>query len=217
MKWTGIVLSFLAGALFTLAATYGLLPQYSKEPLQQPGAIDVGFAQAMTLHHRQAVAMSQLMLDGRPTRVAWLAQSIVAAQTLELGQMQGWLMLWRESVQVSKPNMGWMLLAPEPPDKELEQYLLDCESSPTGMPGLATMTELNQIRSLAGAERDRVFLQLMLAHHQGGIPMARFIAEHGELEVVRNLGRNIVLEQSKEMYLIQRMLAALEDSESIVN
>lgn len=32
----------------------------------QPGPIDIGFAQSMTLHHQQAIAMSQLMLETHP-------------------------------------------------------------------------------------------------------------------------------------------------------
>ncbi|HSW14895.1 MAG TPA: DUF305 domain-containing protein [Solimonas sp.] len=175
----------------------------------QPGPIDTGFAQSMSLHHYQAIGMAQLMLDGRPTGLGALARAISTAQLVELGEMRGWLRLWNKPVMTAKPVMDWMLLGSVPPDAELSSYLLDCRRSPTGMTGLATDAEMNRLRTLEGRDRDRHFLTLMLAHHQGGVPMARFAMEQAQLPTVRELAGRVVLDQSREIVHIQQMLGVL--------
>jgi uncharacterized protein (DUF305 family) len=180
------------------------------EPAPHP--IDIGFVQSMAVHHRQAIAMSQLMLDGRPTPLATQARSIAYAQLLELGEMQGWLKLWEQPLVPRALIMDWMLLGEEPPSPELRQYLIDCERSPTGMPGLATTAEMEALRASSGRARDELFLKMMLAHHRGGIPMARFATRHARLKVVRDLAARIVLDQSQEIYRMERTLAAMAAS-----
>lgn len=175
-----------------------------------PAGVDIGFAQAMSRHHQQAIGMAQLMLDGRPTPLAALARGIATSQLLELGEMRGWLRLWAQPLLPATRGMNWMLLGDGPPDPALLQYLLDCQRAPTGMAGLATDAELAQLRVLEGRERDRHFLKLMLAHHEGGLPMARFAAAQAHQPVVRELAARIVLEQSEEVMRIQRTLQALE-------
>lgn len=174
-----------------------------------PSAVDVGFAQFMSLHHQQAVVMAQLMRDDESSAVANLAQSIIGAQLLELGEMRGWLRLWNKPFFPESRAMSWMLLGDDPPSQALAQYLLDCEASPTGMPGLATDQQLNRLRSLQGLARSRLFLELMLAHHEGGIPMARFAAKNARIHAVRRVASNIVLEQTKEVAGIRVMLHAI--------
>jgi uncharacterized protein (DUF305 family) len=175
-----------------------------------PGAVDVGFAQSMVLHHQQAIGMAMLMQDGRPTPLLLLARGIATAQLVELGEMRGWLRVWNQPLIAQKQGMEWMLLGSRPPDAELRQYLLDCQRAPTGMSGLATDAEVNRLRELDGRERDKHFLRLMLAHHEGGIPMARFAAAEARVPVVRDLASRIVLEQSEEIYRIKRTLVAID-------
>lgn len=154
--------------------------------------------------------MSQLLQDGRPTRLQVLARSIEGMQQLELGEMRGWLRLWRQPLLQLTPGMGWMLLADEPPAAELRQYLLDCSRAPGGMVGLASMAELEQLRQSQDTVRDRQFLTLMLAHHEGAIPMARFAATQAHLPAVQELAQRIVLEQSEEIVRIRMMQQALD-------
>jgi len=108
----------------------------------QPSGVDVGFAQFMGLHHRQALAMAELMLDTRPTGLSLLARRIQASQAVELGEMRGWLQLWGQPTLPTSRSMSWMLLGKAPLDAELRQYLLECEKSAAGMPGLATDAEI---------------------------------------------------------------------------
>ncbi|HCS27698.1 MAG TPA: DUF305 domain-containing protein [Spongiibacteraceae bacterium] len=186
----------------------------------QPGPIDIGFSQSMSRHHQQAITMAQRLLDGRPTGLAPMARAIAYSQLLELGQMRGWLPLWNQplnspaniatSAPAGTPNnsMDWMLFSDKPLTEELAQYLAACRSSPDGMPGLASQQQLDQLRTLEAAARDRLFLELMLAHHEGGIPMARLAASAASLPAVRRLAGQMVYEQSREIQQIQSILAA---------
>lgn len=177
------------------------------------GPIDVGFAQSMLRHHEQAIGMASLMLDGRPTPLASQARGIASAQLLELGEMQGWLRLWNTPLHAPDRSMQWMLMGEGPLDAALTQYLLDCERSPSGMVGLASDADMNRLRQLDGRPRDALFLTLMLAHHEGGIPMARFAAQQARIPAVRRLAANVVREQSEEIARIRVMLEALAASQ----
>ncbi|MEX1669397.1 DUF305 domain-containing protein [Zhongshania guokunii] len=182
-----------------------------------PSAIDIGFSQAMYLHHRQAIAMAQLLLDGRPTGLTAQARAIAATQLVELGEMQGWLRLWNRPVTPANTDMSWMLLGTQPPNSRLNQYLLDCGRSPNGMLGMASLEELNTLRNSEGLARDTLFLQLMLSHHQGGLPMAEFAAEQASLPAVRTLAARITLDQATEIQQFQIMLAAITPQNAAAN
>lgn len=175
-------------------------------------AVDVGFAQSMIEHHQQAIVMAKLMLDGRPSALRAMAQSIADSQLVELGEMRGWLSLWDRPLVPAQRGMGWMLLAAASPDAQLDAYLLDCGRSPSGMVGLASDEALERLRGLDGLERDRQFLRLMLAHHQGAIPMARFAAAAARHAAVRELATRIAAEQSEEIGRLDLSLAALDSS-----
>jgi uncharacterized protein (DUF305 family) len=209
LPWAAAATALLLAALVGLAQPRTPVGATAASAPATPGPIDIGFAQSMSLHHQQAIGMAQLMLDGRPTPLTKLARSIAGAQLLELGEMRGWLRLWNAPFVAERPGMDWMRLANRPLNAEELDYLLDCQRSPTGMSGLATDEEVNRLRLLEGRERDEHFLRLMLAHHEGGLPMARFVAEQAGVPAVRALAARVVLEQSKEIHLIQRMQAAM--------
>lgn len=168
----------------------------------------------MSLHHQQAIAMAQLIQDGRPTALLVLARSIQGAQRLELGERRGWLRLWQQPLQTGERGMAWVLAADQPPTAELRQYLLDCGRSSIGMAGLASMADLERLRQLQGSERDRLFLSLMLTHHEGAAPMARFAAARARIASVRELAQRMVLDQSEEVARIQMMQQVLDPAQN---
>ena len=168
-------------------------------PTGVPGPVDVGFTQTMRSHHDQAVVMTQILLDHGSTRLASLARTIQTDQLIEIGQMKGWLLLWDKPLLPSRAGMDWLLLGRVPPDAALTQYIADCRASSGGMPGLATSEELNRLRGLDGEARDRLFLELMLRHHQGALPMAHFAARNAETQVVRTLAAQIEVQQAQEV------------------
>ena len=168
-------------------------------PAATGSAVDIGFAQFMGIHHEQAVMMADILLDGEPSALTPLARNIQRAQLLEIGQMQGWLHLWQQPLTPPSLSMNWMRLADVPPSPELARYLIDCENSPGGMPGLATDEQMAALRTSTGAERERLFLELMSAHHKGGLPMAHFAAEHASHPAVRHLADHVISAQEQEL------------------
>jgi uncharacterized protein (DUF305 family) len=178
----------------------------------EPSQIDIGFSQSMAIHHEQAITMAQLLLDGRPTALTTLAKTIAGKQLLELGEMHGWLRIWQQDFFPASKDMVWLLMGAKALDESMQKYVIDCGNSADGMPGLASREQLQQLRLLEGRERDTLFLQLMLAHHEGGVPMARFAAEESRLLAVRTVAANMVLDQSKEIQQMRTMLKALDYS-----
>ena len=197
------VLGALGAAFY--AQTSSLRAAHERLAELEAGAIEIGFAQAMSLHHQQAILMAKLLLNGQPTTLAGLANGIAEAQLVELGEMRGWLRLWQQPWVAATRSMDWMLLGESPPDDALRQYLLDCENAPTGMVGLATKDELSRLRHRSSPAREQLFLELMLAHHRGGIPMAQFVARESGVAAVRKLARQMAADQLAEMGRMQMM------------
>ena len=83
-------------------------------------------------------------------------------------------------------------------------------ASPDGivrMPGMATPEELSRLKSLSGKELDTYFLQLMLRHHQGAVPMAQYAIQHAGVGYVRDLAQKMVTSQTQEVTQMIKMLA----------
>ncbi len=192
-------------AVLLLGAALGMSLQLMRGASAQPegGAVDVGFAQDMSVHHRQAVLMAGLARDrsGDPA-IRLIAFDIETNQLEQIGQMQGWLSLWNAAPLPIGRYMTWMT-----GDAAMPGMAHGSEMGTAGvatMPGMASPADLERLRASSGAQFDVLFLQLMLRHHQGGAPMARYTAEHGETTQVRNLAEKIVVSQGAESeYLTQ--------------
>jgi uncharacterized protein (DUF305 family) len=167
------------------------------------GAVDVGFAQDMSVHHRQAVLMAGQARDrSTDPAIRLIAFDIETNQLQQIGQMQGWLSLWNAAPLPNGRYMTWMA---------------DTSSMPgmahgTGpgvatMPGMASAADLQRLQALSGGPFDVLFLQLMLRHHQGGTPMAQYAAEHAESAQVRNLAEKIVISQGAESDYLTQLIA----------
>ncbi len=76
------------------------------------------------------------------------------------------------------------------------------------MPGMATTQEMADLRGLSGSAFDVHFLRLMTRHHQGGLEMAEYAAEHADVGAVRVLSRTMAETQSAETQTMIDMLAA---------
>jgi len=75
------------------------------------------------------------------------------------------------------------------------------------MTGLASPAELAELSNLTGVEAEILFLQLMIRHHVGGIPMARAILEQSEHPVTSRLATSIINAQQIEVDIMAEMLA----------
>ncbi len=162
-----------------------------------PSAVDIGFSQDMIVHHEQAVAMAQLVRNRTADpRIAALAAGIEGDQLLDIGAMRGYLTLWEAPALPSGPPMAWMAAGHE--------HHTDGDSA---MPGMATVAELNALREARGDAMDRMFLQLMLRHHEGGLAMLDDAAANAAVPVIRSLAARISFHQKEETQTINALLA----------
>ena len=67
------------------------------------------------------------------------------------------------------------------------------------MPGLATDAQLKALQSASGPAADDLFVQLMTAHHEGGIHMAEVAASKAESADVRQLANAMAANQRTEI------------------
>lgn len=151
---------------------------------------EAGFARDMITHHEQAVEMALLVRDRTMEPLARsFATDIILTQTNQMGQMMGWLDVWRLPLTGLDRPMTWM------------------GHGGQSMPGLAMPSELAELSNLNGAEAEVLFLQLMSRHHLGGIPMARAILEQSEHPVTSRLATSIINAQQNEVVFMAGMLA----------
>ncbi|WP_243866646.1 DUF305 domain-containing protein [Actinophytocola oryzae] len=155
----------------------------------EPNDADKHFMQDMIVHHQQAIWMSDLAPERASSRdVKELASRISDVQGLEIGAMNRWLSLH------AVPTVN-----PTAPDHHTA-------GDHGAMPGMATQEQLDQLRNARGAAFDTLWLQLMIAHHQGALTMAEEVRQKGLDVKVQEIADDVVVEQTDE---IQRMRAWL--------
>jgi uncharacterized protein (DUF305 family) len=200
-RWIRMILASGAVlAVLLLGAALGTaLPLVGGVSAQSEGSpVDVGFAQDMSVHHRQAVLMAGLARDrSADPAIRLLAFDIETNQLEQIGQMQGWLSLWNAAALPTGRYMTWMTGADSMPGMVGMAHGGGSTGMAT-MPGMASAADLDRLRAASGAQFDMLFLQLMLRHHQGGAPMAQYAAQHAEIPQVRNLAEKMVISQGAE-------------------
>lgn len=200
----GIIGAILIGFAIGVLARIPL--NGSTEP--DPGPVDVGFGQDMSAHHAQAVEMAGVLLvRSTDTEVRRLAYDILTTQQSQIGRMQGWLQLWGEPAQSVDGFMGWM--AEPMGGHDHSGADMPHHSGPVStMPGMATPAELAALRQATSPKLDTMFLQLMLRHHQGGLSMIDYAAQHADTTAVRTLAETMATTQRGESDLMTTMLTA---------
>ncbi|WP_306360652.1 DUF305 domain-containing protein [Nocardia sp. CC227C] len=178
----------------------------SSEP--NPNAVDIGFSQDMSVHHAQAVEMAGVALaESDDPAVKSLAYDILTSQQNQLGRMHAWLQLWGEPLLPTGGYMGWMAEPGSAHSHGGEAAPEHTGPVPT-MPGMASQEDLVALRQATGTAQDVLFLQLMLRHHLGGVPMTDYAVERAETAGVRDLAEKMARTQSGEVTLMTQMLAA---------
>lgn len=151
---------------------------------------DVRFMQGMIAHHAQAVYMTRLaMTAGASERVLKLATKIDLSQAGEITLMQEWL---REYGQVVPDTSAWRTMQ---------------------MHGMLTPAEMDALAQAKGTNFDRMFLTLMIRHHEGAITMVKDLLASpraGQEVDINVLANEIEAAQTAEIGLMWQMLADLE-------
>lgn len=205
------VLVYSAAALVVLlvGAAIGMLITLARVDQQAPpddGSIDVGFAQDMRVHHLQAVTMAGVERDKTTdSELHTLAFDIESTQLAQSSEMTGWLTSWDrpEFPDPGKGYMAWMAGS-----GHNHGGVTTAAGGVAVMPGMATTEELNRFKTMTpGKDQDVFFLQLMLRHHEGTLPMAQYAAEHAGVGYVRDLAKKMIAGQTAEIALMTKMLA----------
>ena len=191
-----VLLAVIAVAVLAVAVAGGFYwgTKNGTSGTAKPSAVDIGFARDMATHHQQAVTMAAYVRDtSTDPEIVTLAYDIESSQTAQLGEMTGWLDTWNLSRNSPHP-MVWM--GPEHASHVVNGL----------MPGMATPAQMSRLMSLHGKALDILFLQLMIRHHQGGLPMAQYAEAHATESYVRTLAGHIAAAQSAEIIGMEQML-----------
>jgi uncharacterized protein (DUF305 family) len=175
-----------------------------------PDSVDAGFAWDMSRHHLQGIEMADLAPDrSQDPVIRSLAFDIAATQTNQVGRMQGWLALWGLPNTSGRAPMGWMGGMPQSSTGMAGMAGMSMAAPGPGalMPGMATDEEMAMLRSVSGKAWDVQFLRLMIRHHQGGLKMAEYAAEHAQVAAVRTLARSMAETQTAEVHTMAQLLA----------
>ncbi|WP_338778002.1 DUF305 domain-containing protein [Streptomyces sp. DG1A-41] len=197
MRQVGLIAGAAATALVAAGAiTYAVAGDDGGGRTPSAESADAGFARDMAVHHQQAVEMSYIVRDRtKDEEVRRLAYDIAQTQANQRGMMLGWLDLWGLPKVSSEPPMTWMDMG-------------DMASGKDGalMPGMATNTELKKLGELSGKKAEIFYLQLMTAHHKGGVHMAQGCVDECTVGVEKRLAQGMVDAQRSEIGLMADML-----------
>jgi uncharacterized protein (DUF305 family) len=173
---------------------------------------DVAFAQMMIPHHEQAVVMSQLAPDrAEDEQVLELAEQIEAAQAPEIEEMTGWLEDWGEEVGGHDMDDMDMEEGEDMGDMDMEEGedMGDMDMDDSSMPGMMSDEEMTELEGLSGAAFDVMFLEMMIAHHEGALEMAETEIADGEFPDAIALAETIIETQEAEIEEMEGLLAEL--------
>jgi len=151
----------------------------------QVGSADITFAQMMLPHHEQALEMSQIMLDkdGVDPAVVDLATRIEAAQEPEIATMEGFLDEWGAETM--------------------------SDHSQHDMEGMLSDEQIQELKDADAETASRLYLEGMIAHHEGAVDMAETELADGENPEAQQLAQEIIDAQQAEIAEMQELLATL--------
>ncbi|AWR85696.1 hypothetical protein Mtai_v1c04480 [Meiothermus taiwanensis WR-220] len=154
--------------------------------LAQPLTPEGRFALAMIPHHAQAVELAKI-LEPRATdqNLRYFAQDVAQTQAAQIAQMRRWLPWWRQ-----------LTIGFERPSPQAAAAM-----------GMASQQEIAELLALQGREAEIRFLQLMIRHHQGALPMIeQGLAEVQSPGLSRRLIEAMGQSQAGEIQTMKRWL-----------
>lgn len=118
---------------------------------------DVNFLQGMIVHHDQAVLMSRLAEDRTNNKtIVDLAKRIESSQIDEINFMRSWLKERNENAFHDHQNHHMHMK----------------------MMGMASEKQLKDLKNSKSTKFDRLFLSLMIAHHDGALEMVKDLKKY---------------------------------------
>lgn len=197
MKRLFSLLTIILTAALTLAAcgndtTEGASNSSGTAANESHNQQDVAFAKGMIPHHQQAITMAQMAQDhaGSP-EVKQFADTIEAAQGPEIEKLSGWLEAWGEEIPSADASGD-----------------MDHGDMGHGNDGMMSDDQMEQLSQATGAEFDRMWLEGMIAHHQGAVQMAETEIAEGKNREAIAMAEEIKAAQSAEIAKMKDLLGS---------
>ncbi|CAJ1510100.1 DUF305 domain-containing protein [[Mycobacterium] burgundiense] len=150
-------------------------------------AADISFADNMIPHHQQAIELTELVPDRSSNpELRELAVQIAAAQDPEINTMKAFLVQWKENPDDATGEGG--------------------HGDHAGMAGMVDEATMTRLATLSGPEFDTLWLQSMIAHHEGAVQMAEDELANGSNVDAKALAQTIIDGQQAEIAQMKSML-----------
>ncbi len=132
---------------------------------------EMSFLSQMIQHHRGAIEMAK-MVPRRTQRpeLNQLAVSIIGAQEQEIGQLTQWLKEWHKA----------------DPDTMAGEH--------AGM-----KMQGPKLEAAKDAEFDKMFLEMMIKHHEGGVQMSELVKERSNRPELLKFAEKVIKDQTAEI------------------
>lgn len=147
-------------------------------------ATDVMFVQMMLPHHRQGIQIVRMAKDREPREeVRILAAAIDTTQSDEVDMMMGWLRAWQQ------------------PETPADPHAHDAHG---GVPE-TSLAAIAALQKATGADFDRRFLDMMIAHQDDAIQLARMELATGLDPGTKDFARRVDQSRTAEIKQMLRL------------
>lgn len=205
--WVWVLVALAIGGLAFAIGRFSTFGPAASVALPGTSSPEAGFARDMQVHHTQAIEMAMEIYrktDDEDLRI--LSYDIATAQASQKGEMYDWLVKWGLP-QTGAPLMQWMQASETHSHGDTAALTPDEAREEMGM---ASDAELAELAAASGQEADCRFLELMIRHHQGAIPMAEALLELGSEERALAVAQSMKEGQTAEIEAMQGMQARLQ-------
>lgn len=200
----------LSLAAFVVGAGGAIL---ADEPLMgRDGRAEVRFLEGMMDHHQMALDMANDCLTRASTDdLRTMCEAIIAAQSVEIAQMQAWLLDWYNVQYAPMPMMpmesmngmeGMNMATPE------AMLGMDMGNAPVTDP-VMMMGMMAGLSRAQGVDYDIAFLESMIDHHDDALHMSERILIRTVHPETTTLAEQIIADQTAEIAQMETMLSAL--------
>ena len=160
---------------------------------------DVKFLQGMIVHHEQAIIMSEMANERTNNKtILDLAKRIDVSQKDEINFMESWLKQRNEYADSSHSD----------------HHMHESHHMHMNMVGMATPKQLNDLSNSKSTDFDRLFLQLMITHHDGALEMVEELKKYpGNAydPILNEFVSDLVNDQGVEIERMNGILVGLSD------
>ncbi|QIL01380.1 DUF305 domain-containing protein [Sphingomonas sinipercae] len=163
---------------------------------------DVRYMQDMAVHHAQAVAMTALVKERTNRRsIVDAARRIDASQADEIAFIRGWLKQRGQSAPAVPAAMDHAAHGGQMPAHHMAM-------------GMATPAQMAEMAAAKGASFDRLFLQRMIAHHEGAVKMSKALLDEAGTAadpILFEFVNDVINEQQSEIDRLSKLLVGIDE------